>query len=517
MIALRRQGEEAWRVQRIAQRLAARNLPLLAKLCLRNTTSTRSALSHADAKQLRLSLEALGVVFVKLGQLLSTRNDLLPEVLCEELQLLQTQAGAIPAPEIERCLLAAFGNMPWDTFYREPLASASMAQCHAAEVAGTPVVVKVRRPGVIETVETDLRIFCYIASILEQCFADVHALQIGELCAELQVSLTRECDFTFERTALVRFSALLGKDVRIPQPVEGLCCSSVLTMTYVPGRPILEATKHLSRDARQACLATLMQSLFCMLFCSEDGTYHADLHPGNLLVDENGRLGIIDFGLLGHVSDTQRAQLLILCVALAAGRMRAASEIFLSMCPQDGVALELDPREKLLATVETIFSRICRAQLSGGDVSAHTLALIRSCQLCGVRLPSGYGMLFKSLCTMEGIGRSMAPDFDVITCAKPVLMRAAFAFMLTPARALRSATEVVAKFFTSQPPDERAEALKPISPPWHAPGIAHSAANKDPARQHRLCRAVAWAAVLSATALSLAFYWGEHSYPIGQA
>jgi ubiquinone biosynthesis protein len=510
LIALRRQGEEAWRAQRVAQKLVALNLPLLAKLCVRPAESVRSTLSPADATQLRLSLEALGVVFVKLGQILSTRSDLLPEVLCEELRHLQTHAGAVPAPAIEQCLRAAFGSPPWDTFYTEPLASASMGQCHAAEVAGTAVVVKVRRPGVTETVQTDLRIFCYIASTLEQYFDDVHALQIGELCAEMSRSLEQECDFTFEKRALERFSALLGESVKIPRPVEGLCSPSVLTMTYVPGRPLLDAAEYLSPDARRACFATLMRSLFSMLFRSEDGTYHADMHPGNLLVDQKGGLGIIDFGLLGYVSDTQRTQLLALCVALATGRTRVAAEIFLSMCSTDGARLDPGSRRQLLATAESIFTCICQSQLRGSDTSAHTLALLQTCQLCGVRLPSGYGMLFKSFCTVEGIGRSMCPDFDVISCIRPILMRAAFGYLWTPARTLRSASEVVAKLLPSPQSKEAVGPLAAARPLPPAPGTAN-------ANAHRPRRAIPWAPVLFAAAVYLAFSWGEASRPAAQA
>lgn len=443
LASLRRRFEDAWRLHRTVQRFLARNLPLLAKLAVTRARggAWSGVASAEDARMFTLSLEEMGIFFVKIGQVLSSRFDLLPHVVCVDLGRLHNRTRKVPDARMMKILHSELGSVRWDNFYVECIASASVSQCYAAEVAGQPVVVKVLKPGVAAEVQRDTRILRYIALVLEASSPRFAALQTSEHCDELAEALTRECDFEQERGALVKFGALLDDIVTVPRPLEHLCSPSVLTMSYVPGKPITEAAADMDADERRDRVSRLMQSLFRMLFCSSDGTYHADLHPGNVLAGPRGQLAIIDFGLIGRLSHVQRTRLLLILTAMRAGKLRVAAWLVLGACTRAPRSREA--RLRLVAVLETTIRRFLDSQLAGADTTEHVLKALGAINDAGAGLPRGYYMLYRSFCSCEGIARALAPDLDVVACAVPALTRALASGMLSPCRLALSARDII--------------------------------------------------------------------------
>jgi len=371
------------------------------------------------AKALRLALDDGGVTFVKLGQVISTRRDIVPPEFIEELSQLQDHAAPVAWPQIEEVLRAELGADPGEVFAsldRTPIAAASVAQVHAATLpSGEGVVVKVRRPGVRGAVDSDLDILGRLAQRLERATRWGRAIGAVTLARGFAAALREELDLRIEASNLTAVGAATsqaGNAVRVPAPVSGLCTGQVLVMERLDGVSLAAAGPLLDRlGADRAELArALLDSLLRQIML--DGVFHADPHPGNILLLRDGRLGLLDFGSVGRIDSELRGALQRLLLALDRGDPVRLTDALLEVVerPED-----LDER-----ALERDLGRFMTRYLGPGLVPDVRMFadLFRIVAEHGLAVPPEIAAVFRSLGTLEGTLTSLAPDFDLIAEAR---------------------------------------------------------------------------------------------------
>jgi ubiquinone biosynthesis protein len=371
------------------------------------------------ARALRLALDDGGVTFVKLGQVISTRRDIVPPEFIDELSQLQDHAAPVAWPAIEEVLRAELGADPAEVFAsldRTPIAAASVAQVHAATLtSGEAVVVKVRRPGVRGTVDSDLDILGRLAQRLERATRWGRAIGAVTLARGFAAALREELDLRIEASNLTAVGAAAGRagaGVVVPAPVKELCTGQVLVMERLDGVSLAAAGPLLDRlGADRAELArALLDSLLRQIML--DGVFHADPHPGNILLLRDGRLGLLDFGSVGRIDAELRGALQRLLLALDRGDPVRLTDALLAVVDRpedlDELALERD------------LGRFMTRYLGPGLVPDVRMFadLFRIVAEHGLAVSPEIAAVFRSLGTLEGTLTSLAPDFDLIAEAR---------------------------------------------------------------------------------------------------
>src|SRR6185369_10154093 len=295
-----------------------------------------SVTSNARPLHLRLALEELGTTFIKLGQLLSTRADLMPPQYLVELRKLQDSAPPVPFAEIQRAIVTELCQ-PIENLFAEfdstPLAAASIGQAHAATLRdGTEVVVKVRRPGVVEQVNEDLEILNELAAtaIRHSNFAAQYDL-IG-LVEEFSQTLRAELDYIREGHSAERFAANFATDphIHIPRVFWDATTSRVLTLERIRGVKINDLVALDQQGTDRPWLAHYATNIVLKMVC-EDGFFHADPHPGNFFIEQNGTIGLIDFGMVGVLDERTQELLAELLIAIDREDAERLVDVFLDL------------------------------------------------------------------------------------------------------------------------------------------------------------------------------------------
>jgi len=377
--------------------------------------------------RVRQALEEMGPTFIKLGQILATRMDLFSPEWIAEFEKLQDRAPAVPFTEIRQQLQEDLGAAPEEVFAElvpEPLAAASIAQVHRARLRdGDEVIVKVRRPGIRPIVEADLRLLQRLAKIVEAESPEMSRFRPREVVRQFTLSLRRELDLAAECRNSERiarnFSACseivipkvywtwTGERVNVQEAVNG-----------IPGRD-LEAAEQAGLDrkilARRGAMAVLKMIL-------EDGFFHADPHQGNIFYLPENRIAIIDFGMVGHLSAERRGQVVDLLHGLVEREADRVVEVLLDWAgaaniDEDSLKLEID------GLVDQ-YHGVPLKELNISTILADLTTLLRDYHLA---LPPDLTLLIKSLITLEGLGRQLDPDFDLVTEFSPFLHRALLA------------------------------------------------------------------------------------------
>jgi ubiquinone biosynthesis protein len=397
------------------------------RLLVRLATLGRK-LDRPRGERLRQGLERLGPIFVKFGQVLSTRRDLIPLDVADELAALQDKVPPFPAAQSRALIEQAFGR-PIDAvfarFEAEPVASASIAQVHFAELKdGREVAVKVLRPGMRNVIEQDLALLHTIAAWVERLSADGRRLKPREVVAEFDGYLHDELDLVREAangTQLRRNMDGLGL-VLIPEMVWELCTESVIVMQRMRGVPIGQTErlreagvdfKKLSRDG--------VTIFFTQVF--RDGFFHADMHPGNIMVSLEpttfGRYIALDFGIIGTLTETDKEYLAYNFIAFFRRDYKRVAELHIEsgwVPPGTRVG---DLEGAIRAVCEPQFDRPLK-DISLGQV---LLRLFQTSRRFNVEIQPQLVLLQKTLLNIEGLGRQLDPDLDLWTTAKPFLER----------------------------------------------------------------------------------------------
>lgn len=370
------------------------------------------------AVRLRLVCEELGSTFIKLGQLISVRRDLFPEDIVEEMTKLQDSAPEVPFSVIRSVVEKELGCPLEKSFLRfdaKPLAAASIAQVHRAQLFdGTEVVVKVRRPGVVGAVQTDLEILAYLAGIVKEKVKSL-PFDITEVINEFARDLRRELDFRNEAYQYGRFGRILRghPDVVIPDVKWDLTTSSILTSQYVEGRKIddIGGLRAWGLDPKQ--LAEMGAKVFLEMLMVH-GVFHGDPHPGNLLVTRSGQLVMLDLGTVGTLSEETMFQLTELFLAVVQRRPRA---IVRQLERLGFMSQKVD--ERFIADIMELVDRYYGLPLSELRLDVVLNEVLRLIHQYGVRIPSNLTLLAKAILMVEGIGERLDPDFNVVAFAQP--------------------------------------------------------------------------------------------------
>ena len=403
-----------WQISRI---LARRGLLPYARGGRRSELATPEGRARL-ARSVRLAMEDGGVTFVKLGQVLSTRRDLLPAEFTGELSRLQDDAAGVPWPAVEQVLRSELGaevSEVFASFDRTPIAAASIAQVHAATLMSRArVVVKVRRPDVSQTVDRDLDITGRLAARLERSTSWGRAVGAAGLAAGFAAALREELDLRVEArnmTSVAAASDSRGSDgIAIPVPYQPLCTARVLVMERLDGRPLAAIDARTPADVRAALARSLLDCLLRQVML--EGTFHADPHPGNVLLLADGRLGLLDFGSVGRIDAGLRTALQRLLLALDRGDPAGLADALLEVVERPG---ELDePR------LERMLGRFLARHIGPGitpDVTMFT-DLFRIVSEHGLAVPPEIAAVFRALATMEGTLIQLAPGFDIVAEAR---------------------------------------------------------------------------------------------------
>jgi ubiquinone biosynthesis protein len=373
--------------------------------------------------RLRRSLDDLGPTFVKFGQLLSTRSDILPEGVLVELQKLQDTATPMPPGTAQAIIERELGAPAEEVFARfdpVPLGSASIGQVHRAVLRGGEVVaVKVQRPEAPGRVESDLDLMREFASFLGRRFGRRIFVDVRGLVAEFEGVIRRELDYRAEAENARRFAANFAETpVVIPEVYLEFSTSRVLTLQYIEGtrfrdiRPLL-----LTPSERRRVASMGAEAIFKMAF--EDGFFHGDPHPGNLILTPEGDLTLLDFGMVGYMSRGDIEALSRLFIAVirrdSPAALRGLESLGVRYAPEVRGDLERDLREFL-----NKYSGLSVGEVTLGQALSELISLARRYRL---RVPPVFPLLTKALVTAEGLARSIDPSINVYEVARPYARR----------------------------------------------------------------------------------------------
>jgi len=380
-------------------------------------------------------LASLGPTYIKLGQILSMRKDLIPADYVAALETLQDRAPVLPFAEIREAVEAGLGA-PLEELFRsfqsEALATASIAQTHMATTHdGDRVVVKVQRPGIETTMRGDLDLLYLAAQVLEVSIDEMQLMGVSQVVEEFEKALLQELDFRIELGNLLTARQLLDpkRSLTVPRPHPELSCRSVLTMQYFEGRPLrkLEPRSDLAKHAVEEIVHASCKQVFV------DGFFHGDPHAGNILVDESGTLCMIDLGLAGRLSEEQRDDLVALVLATIANDSATLARMMLKM----GTPTQRVNLAELREEIERIRHEFLSvSSLADVDSSRFAEEFAGAAQRFRIKLAPEYSVLTKAASTIEGLIRHLHPEVDLVSIAQPYV-REIMARRLSPSTLAR--------------------------------------------------------------------------------
>ncbi len=384
----------------------------------------RRAQPYTQPEHLRMALEELGATFIKLGQILSTRTDLLPPEYLAEFAKLQDAAPTIPLAAVQETIRTELGQpieTIFATFDPAPLAAASIGQAHAATLLdGTEVVVKVRRPGVVEQVEEDLEILQHLAVTASRRWQLADQYDLIGLAQEFAQTLRAELDYIREGRNGERFAANFGDDatVHIPRIFWEASTARVLTLERIRGIKINDLAALEAAGIDRAALAERAARIILkMVF--EDGFFHADPHPGNFFIEPGGRIGLIDFGMVGTIDERTQEHLVKVLLAVTSQDADRLADAFLEL----GVTQQQVDRSLLGRDLESLVSRYYGQALGAielGPLLQEMLTIVRRHHL---RLPTNLALLVKTVVMNEGLGTQLDPTFRFTSVLAPYAQR----------------------------------------------------------------------------------------------
>src|SRR5258708_347775 len=385
-------------------------------------------LSQPRAVRLREALQALGPIFVKFGQMLSTRRDLMPPDIADELAKLQDRVPPFAIEHVLATLERAYGKpvgQVFKSFEREPVASASVAQVHLAELPdGTPAAVKVLRPNIATTIEKDLALMQMGAWAVETLWADGKRLRPRAVVAEFDKTIHDELDLGREAAncSQLRRNFLHSSLLMIPEVYWDWCSSDVMVMERMVGTPISQVDRLREQNVDIPRLARAgVEIFFTQVF--RDGFFHADMHPGNIFVAtdaaNHGRYIALDFGIMGTLSERDQSYLAQNFLAFFRRDYHrvATAHLESGWVPPETRVDELE--SEIRAVCEPIFDRPLK-EISLGRV---LVQLFKASRRFNVEIQPQLVLLQKTLLNVEGLGRQLHPDLDLWVTARPFLER----------------------------------------------------------------------------------------------
>jgi len=421
-------------------------LGLLDKLAIFRVAERGDVKTKSIGARIRSLLEELGPTFVKLGQLASTRPDLIPVSIVKELELLQDQVPPFAFEEASRIIERELGA-PVDSLFAAfdptPIASASIGQVYRAELPdGSVVAVKVQRPGIAAQIETDLEILADLTRLAEHRLDWARQYRMQDIVEELAKALRTELDYSAEARNGERFARLSEKwaHIVVPNVHWDFCSRRVLTMDYIEG---IRLSDHAQLDRAGLPRALLAERYASAIFeqALVEGFFHGDPHPGNVLALANGRLALLDFGMVGRLTPSAKRNFAAFVVALRNQSTKGVVRAIGNM----GIIPDTVDEDRLYADIDEMREKYYKVpfdQISMGEAVQELFAVAFRHQ---IRLPSELTLLGKSLLTMEGVVSALDPGFSIFDVAEPFGKRLLLE-QLNPSRIVKEWIEEAPEF-----------------------------------------------------------------------
>ena len=392
------------------------HIPFAARLLGRRKGEEPAQDPETLARRLATALQQLGPTFVKMGQMLSSRPDLLPQSFIDEFRKLQDHVAPFSSQKAMDIIRRELGAQA-DDFQEldpEPFASGSIAQVHSARLRdGSKVVVKIRRPGIESTIAGDIAILSYLAERAQKHFPEFNPKAI---VTEFDKCIRRELDLVTEASYTAKFQRAFENDpnLRCPNVYWDLTTSHVLTLELIEGISVSEAGALSESGIDQHRVAATLADAFMKQFFHM-GLFHADPHPGNILVLPDGTIGLVDFGLVGHLTPELRSQLVTIVIALARQDINLAVEAYGEI---GEFAADADPKQLKPDLLEMLdkYHGIPLKRIQTQEVFADMTRVARA---HGVVLPRDLILLARAFVTVTSVTRQLDPDFDLVAMVEP--------------------------------------------------------------------------------------------------
>lgn len=365
--------------------------------------------------KMRLMLEALGPTFVKVGQILSMRSEILPQAFCDELAKLRADADPMPYQTVLETLSSEYGRPIGEIFEHidpTPLGSASLAQVHRATLlTGEDVAVKVQRPGVRETMAQDVSIMRSIARLATRVMPSAQVVDLGGVVEELWDTFESETDFLVEARNLAEFKRFCQPYVYMdcPKPYMDLCTEHVVVMDYVEGISVSHPEQLIAAGYDLKEIGTKLVDNYATQVL-DDGFFHADPHPGNIII-AGGQIVLIDLGMTGRLNAKTRSVLKQMIFAVAKQDSPALADGLLRFA---GTESDASDYPALLADLDTIVAEYGTVDLKDLDLASFVTALTQLAQRHGIEVPSTVTTVARALVTLEGLLDEFIPDVNMI-------------------------------------------------------------------------------------------------------
>ncbi len=408
------------RLQEVGRILAGHGLGMLVAGIDLPGTRNLGRTFESTPKRLKRAIEELGPTYVKLGQVLSTRPDLLPPTYIDALQELQDDVDPLPWEAVKSKLDTDLGSTWIDAFAwfeDTPLATASIAQVHRGRLNdGTEIVLKVQRPGIGPKIRSDLNILQFLARRALVEYPESRAFDPVGVVAEFEHSILAELDFVLEVRHMERVRANFQDTpfVKVPRTYSQMCCKTVLCMEFLDGIRM--------REARTAgCNMTLLgerylTAAYDMLF--QHGLFHGDLHPGNVIVLPGEVIGLLDFGMVGRMTPEMRNNIISIIFALQRGDYRTIARLFYDIAIKED---RVDFQAVETATIEIMERHWTGNSVKDMQLGPFVVDLAAAAARHGARVPRAYTMFFKAILTSEGLAKTLIEEVDPIAAAEPYI------------------------------------------------------------------------------------------------
>ncbi len=395
-----------------------RLISIPARLAVRRKSRAKESLT--EPVRLRLALEELGPTFIKAGQILSTRPDILPDEYIKELLKLQDSIPPVPFGEAMRVLEGELGK-PWGELFRSiekiPVAAASIAQVHkAVTLSGRDVVIKIQRPGIEKTIATDISILKYLAGLLERHAPESRPYDPVGVTEELSLIIHKELNFNLEASFTEKFRENFRDDARVEVPgvFWDLSATRVLTMERVHGVKVDQVDELKERGIDSGKVASvLMDVFFKSVF--EFGLFHGDLHPGNIFVINNEKIAFVDFGMVGRVDRVMRRDLADVLISLIKEDYDAITKVYLRM----GILPENIDRARFKREYADALVNYLGRPAMNARFGELLMDYVRLAASHHIRLPREFILFDKCIIELEGLMRILAPSTNIVEASEP--------------------------------------------------------------------------------------------------
>lgn len=374
-------------------------------------------------ERIRMTFEELGPTFIKLGQVMSNRPDLLPDELIEQLEKLQDAVPPFPVDESKKLIEEELGKPIKELFpgfVDIPVASASIAQVHKATLPdGDPVAVKVQRPGIDKTIEIDLEIMLHFAMLMERYIEGAETLNLVGIVEEFERVISRELNFYIEASHIERFSKNFQKDMTlyVPKVYRESSTRRILVMEYVEGERLANILADNNNNFDRALLAKMGANLiFKQVF--EHGCFHADPHPGNIFIMEDNVICLLDFGMVGEISQKEKEHIISMIFGVIKRDSRKIVTA-LQKITEDG---HIEERGRLEVHVSEMLDRYLYVSLKEIDMAELINELVKTVISYRLKISPGFFLLLKAFVTIEGVARKLDPNFNIMEHLEPIAL-----------------------------------------------------------------------------------------------